>query len=138
MIHGLGEPVPTSSRQPRDWIDFTCDEYRDFTVVYHDGFLCRNVRSFDTVDFCFICDEPSVLGGLVPLVACTGMKLDPETAIFVPIYRQLFLCETCYAAHCLSSRHTTTLTLCERARSYFDVSSSPRRQSISANSHATS
>lgn len=62
---------------------------------YLDGQLCENKQPFDEVHFCFTCDrENEETKTPKPAIRVTGMR--PYDDAYVPIYRQLFMCQTCH------------------------------------------
>lgn len=108
----------------RDVLDFTKEPKRE--TKYADGVLSRNVRPFDDVSFCFVCEREDG-GELVSLVEQTSTKLDAKSEKLIPQYRQLFLCPQCHSE--LVKARTEGLSclvrLTRRAMTYF-VTASPR------------
>jgi hypothetical protein len=68
----------------------------DQFTAFQDGVLCKNLKSFDNVDFCFVCDRRVVIDEWVlkPSIEITGMKFN-GSADMIAVYRQIFLCPGC-------------------------------------------
>lgn len=75
----------------------SCSNSREQLIYtkHRDGLLNENKRTFDDVNFCFVCDENVILHYLlVKTIEKTGYKLD-KTDGQLPVYRVVFLCPQC-------------------------------------------
>lgn len=106
-------------------VDFTKDPERETT--YCEGVLSRNIRPFDDVTFCFVCEREDG-SELVGLIEQTSNKLDSRSEKMIPLYRQVFLCQQCHIelAKARNEGLSCLVRLTRRAMAYF-VTASPRQ-----------
>jgi hypothetical protein len=106
-------------------LDLSQKTNREQFSEFQDGLLCKNTKSFDTVDFCFVCNRHVVPDewALKPSIEITGMKFN-GAANMIPVYRQIFLCPACCQDVDERKQHKTLLSasvikMTNNAREFF-------------------
>ena len=89
------EEVSTSGEDSR----FNCvkspNEVGEPYEKYKDGSRRKNKKSFQDVQFCFICDSRTPDLQHNPCIERTGMRFE-STGEFTTVYKQIFCCDECY------------------------------------------
>ena len=87
-----------SFKRRNDILDYSSSAEHIIYTSYNDGLLRRNSMSFDSVDFCFVCDSSTheYEITLKAMIDITGMKFQDFADEMIPVYRQIFICPTCF------------------------------------------
>lgn len=93
--NGTRVEVSTSGEDSRSNCVKSPNEVDEPYEKYKDGLRRKNKKSFQDVQFCFICDSRTPDLQHNPCIERTGMRFD-STGEFTTVYKQIFCCDECY------------------------------------------